>query len=107
MIKDGKFVSTEFPQYEINWGMLDSEDKTKIKAWLTENITSLCSNVMMLHTEIWKQCLQYYSIKYSRTNSQFLCEDCMEKALGRPIHINDLRICPLSEDWAKDHRESL
>lgn len=27
MIKDGKFVSTEFPQYEINWGMLDSEDK--------------------------------------------------------------------------------
>lgn len=32
MIKDGKFVSTEFPQYEINWGMLDSEDKTKIKA---------------------------------------------------------------------------
>ena len=47
MIKDGKFVSTEFPQYEINWGMLDSEDKTKIKEWLTENITSLCSNVMM------------------------------------------------------------
>lgn len=47
MIKDGKFVSTEFPHYEINWGVLDSEDKTKIKAWLTENITSLCSNVMM------------------------------------------------------------
>lgn len=47
MIKDGKFVSTEFPQYEINWGMLDSEDETKIKEWLTENITSLCSNVMM------------------------------------------------------------
>ena len=47
MIKDGKFVSTEFPQYKINWGMLDSKDKTKIKEWLTENITSLCSNVMM------------------------------------------------------------
>lgn len=47
MIKDGKFVSTEFPQYEINWGVLDSEDKVKIKEWLTENITSLCSNVMM------------------------------------------------------------
>lgn len=47
MIKDGKFVSTEFPQYEINWGILDSEDQTKIKEWLTENITSLCSNVMM------------------------------------------------------------
>lgn len=46
MIKDGKFVSTEFPQYEINWGMLDSEDKTKIKAWLTENITNL---YFMLH----------------------------------------------------------
>lgn len=25
MIKDGKFVSTGFPQYEINWGMLDDE----------------------------------------------------------------------------------
>lgn len=47
MIKDGKFVSTEFPQYEIAWGMLNSEDKVKIKEWLTENITSLCSNVMM------------------------------------------------------------
>lgn len=47
MIKDGKFVSTEFPQYEINWGVLDSEDEVKIKEWLTENITSLCSNVMM------------------------------------------------------------
>ena len=39
MIKDGKFICTEFPQYEINWGMLDSEDK--IKEWLTENITNL------------------------------------------------------------------
>lgn len=47
MIKDGKFVSTEFPQYEINWGMLDSEDKVKIKEWLTENITNLYMNVMM------------------------------------------------------------
>ena len=44
MIKDGKFVSTEFPQYEINWGMLDSEDKVKIKGWLTENITNLYMN---------------------------------------------------------------
>ena len=64
-------------------------------------------NSPMLHTEIWKQCLRYYNIKYSRTNSQFLCEDCMEKALGRPIHISDLRICPLSEDWAKEHYEHL
>ena len=47
MIKDGKFVSTEFPQYEINWGMLDSEDEVKIKEWLTENITNLYMNVMM------------------------------------------------------------
>ena len=47
MIKDGKFVSTEFPQYEINWGMLDSEDNVKIKEWLTENITNLYMNVMM------------------------------------------------------------
>lgn len=47
MIKDGKFVSTEFPQYEINWGMLNGADEIKIKEWLTENITNLCSNVMM------------------------------------------------------------
>ena len=33
MIKDGKFICTEFPQYEINWGMLDSEDKIKIKEY--------------------------------------------------------------------------
>ena len=45
MIKDGKFVSTEFPQYETNWGMLDSEDKVKIKGWLTENITNLQDNI--------------------------------------------------------------
>lgn len=49
----------------------------------------------------------YYSIKYSRTNSQFLCEDCMEKTLGRPIQPKDLRLCPLSEDWAKEHYEHL
>lgn len=60
-------------------------------------------NSPMLHTKIWKQCLQYYNIEYSRTNSQFLCEDCMEKALNRPIQVNDLRICPLSEAWAKEH----
>ena len=35
MIKDGKFVSTEFPQYKVNWGMLDSEDKAKIKESMT------------------------------------------------------------------------
>ena len=47
MIKDGKFVSTEFPQYEINQGMLDDKDAVKIKEWLTENITNLYMNVMM------------------------------------------------------------
>lgn len=56
MIKDGKFVSTEFPQYKINWGMLDSEDKTKIKAWLTENITNLImmniKNTTLCHSYI-------------------------------------------------------
>ena len=56
MIKDGKFVSTEFPQYEINWGMLDSEDKVKIKKWLTENITNLLmmkiKNTALYHSYI-------------------------------------------------------
>ena len=55
MIKDGKFVSTEFPQYEINWGMLDSEDKTKIKAWLTENIT----NLLMMNIKDTALCRSY------------------------------------------------
>ena len=41
MTKDDKFICTEFPHYEINWGMLDSEDKVKIKEWLTENIINL------------------------------------------------------------------
>lgn len=60
-------------------------------------------NSPMLHTEIWKQCLKYYNIEYSRTNSQFLCENCMEKALGKSIQPSDLRDCLLSEDWAKEH----
>lgn len=55
MIKDGKFVSTEFPQYEINWGMLDSEDKTKIKEWLTENIT----NLIMMNIKNTTLCRSY------------------------------------------------
>jgi len=60
-------------------------------------------NSPMLHTEIWKKCLNFYHIKYSRTNSQFLCDSCMEKALNRTIQPSDLRFCPLSEDWAKEH----
>lgn len=45
MIKDDKFVSTDFPQYEIHWGMLQGADEVKIKEWLTENIINLCVNI--------------------------------------------------------------
>lgn len=47
MIKDGKFVCSDFPQYKIKWGMLNQEDEKKIKKWLDDNVTNLCSNVMI------------------------------------------------------------
>ena len=47
MIKDGKFVCSDFPQYEINWGLLNPESEKKIKEWLKQNTINLCSNVKM------------------------------------------------------------
>lgn len=47
MIKDGKFVCTEFPQYDIEWGQLHVEDAIKIREWLEQNTINLCSNVKM------------------------------------------------------------
>lgn len=57
-------------------------------------------NSPMLHTPLWKQCLKYYDINYYENKHQFLCDKCMEKALKRKITIDDLRPCPLSNDWA-------
>lgn len=47
MIKDGKFVCSDFPQYKISWGMLNQNDEKKIKEWLDDNVTNLCSNVLI------------------------------------------------------------
>ena len=47
MIKDGKFVCSDFPQYKINWGLLNPESEKKIKEWLDDNVRNLCSNVML------------------------------------------------------------
>lgn len=47
MIKDGKFVCSDFPPYKIEWGLLNSESEKKIKEWLDDNVTNLCSNVMI------------------------------------------------------------
>lgn len=47
MIKDGKFVCSDFPQYNIEWGQLRVEDAIKIREWLDDNVTNLCSNVMI------------------------------------------------------------
>lgn len=47
MIKNGKFICSEFPQYKIEWGMLQGADEIKIKEWIAENITNLCVNVTM------------------------------------------------------------
>ena len=45
MIKDNKFVCTDFPQYNIKYGMLPGSDELKIKEWLKENVINLCVNV--------------------------------------------------------------
>ena len=47
MIKDGKFVCSDFPQYNIEWGQLRVEDAIKIREWLDDNVRNLCSNVML------------------------------------------------------------
>lgn len=64
-------------------------------------------NSPMLHTHLWKLCLKYYHIRYDEVSHQYLCDKCMEKAIGRPIQLKDLRLCPLSEDWVKEHYEHL
>ena len=47
MMKDGKFVCSDFPQYEIKYGMLNPESEKRIKEWLEQNTINLCSNVKM------------------------------------------------------------
>ena len=45
MIKDGKFVCSDFPQYEIKLGMLNGEKE--IKEWIDANVRDLWSNVRL------------------------------------------------------------
>lgn len=58
MIKDGKFVCSDFPQYKINWGMLSQESEKEIKEWLDDNVRNLCSNVM-IEIKDTKKCLSF------------------------------------------------
>lgn len=58
MIKDGKFVCSDFPQYEISWGLLNTESEKKIKEWLDDNVRNLCSNIM-LEIKDTKKCLSF------------------------------------------------
>lgn len=58
MIKDGKFVCSDFPQYDIEWGQLRVEDAIKIREWLDDNVRNLCSNVM-LEIKDTKKCLSF------------------------------------------------
>lgn len=47
MMKDGKFVCSDFPRYEIKYGRLHPESEKGIKEWLEQNTINLCSNVKM------------------------------------------------------------
>jgi hypothetical protein len=58
MINDGTFVCSEFPQYEIKWGMLSPISELKIKEWLDDNVRNLCSNVM-IEIKDTEKCLSF------------------------------------------------
>jgi len=58
MIKNGKFVCSDFPQYKIKYGMLHPESEKRIKEWLDDNVTNLCSNVMININDI-KKCRDF------------------------------------------------
>ena len=45
MIKDGKFVCSDFLQYEIKLGMLNGEKE--IKEWIDANVRDLWSNIRL------------------------------------------------------------
>jgi len=58
MIKDGKFVCSDFPPYKIKWGLLNPESEKKIKEWFEDNVINLCSNVM-IEIENTKKCRSF------------------------------------------------
>lgn len=61
-------------------------------------------NSPMLETSIWKKVLKNYNIKYKEFRGhQFLCDNCVVKALNRPMKYSDLRKCSLTEDWLKEN----
>jgi len=47
MIKDDKFVCSDFPQYEIKWGTLHPESEKEIKEWLDDNVRNLYCNISL------------------------------------------------------------
>lgn len=52
----------------------------------------------MLHDNLWS--------KVSDNFRQLLCSQCVEKRLGRKIEFEDMKLCPLSLDWWREHGTS-
>lgn len=46
MGKEDKFVCSDFPQYEIKWGLITQKSEEEIKEWIKDNIGILCTSVM-------------------------------------------------------------
>lgn len=46
MSKDDKFVCSDFPQYEIKWGLLTQKSEEEIKEWIKDNVRILCASLM-------------------------------------------------------------
>ena len=76
----------------------------KNEIWLhietLKSLPNLKMNSPMLTTQIWKQCLNFYSLDYKQKHL-FLCDDCMKVALGREFQSEDFRDCPLPSDYIK------
>ncbi|MBP5422697.1 MAG: hypothetical protein J6Y78_09685 [Paludibacteraceae bacterium] len=46
MIEDNKFVCSDFPQYEIKWGLITQKSEEEIKEWIKDNVRILCASLM-------------------------------------------------------------
>ncbi len=57
----------------------------------------------VINDELWDQCLSYYSLSENRPGPQlsamtpqYICAECMEKALGRKLILKDLKAVPFN-----------
>ena len=62
-------------------------------------------NSPMLTDSTWKLCLDYYNLQ--QQDFQFLCDNCMKKALSREFKGKDFRDCILSWDYLKQNKLKL